>query len=220
MPPGGMPSFGGSMPFGDNGPPPFGDAMFSPGPDRGSTPSFDRGSQRYEFKQSPAYSPPSYSCEGQGSRDVGSSNGDGMFNQRMMGDVRCPPNGIKGHISPSDCLQTTVETTQIGFIKNSNGAIRMNSMSDTQSWTSPVDNESLSHRYRNWNLFLKHFDFALSEVLPRLASLPPSLCSLPLWSFIFSSSARHARVLSVSLSRERKPFLPSPFAPSQSLPLA
>ena len=145
MPPGGMPSFGGSMPFGDNGPPPFGDAMFSPGPDRGSTPSFDRGSQRYEFKQSPAYSPPSYSCEGQGSRDVGSSNGDGMFNQRMMGDVRCPPNGIKGHISPSDCLQTTVETTQIGFIKNSNGAIRMNSMSDTQSWTSPVDNESLSH---------------------------------------------------------------------------
>ena len=86
------------------------------------------------------------------------------------------------------------------------------------SWlcTSPPqcpDIESLSHRcarYRNWNLFLNHFDFALSEVLPRLASLPPSLCSLPLWSFIFSSSARHARVLSVSLSRERKPFLPSP----------
>ena len=67
------------------------------------------------------------------------------------------------------------------------------------------DIESLSHRfarYRNWNLFLNHFDFALSEVLPRLASLPPSLCSLPLWSFIFSSSAMLACCPSLCLVRE------------------
>ena len=57
-------------------------------------------------------------------------------------------------------------------------------------------------RHRNWNLFLKHFDFALSEVLPRLASLPPSLCSLPLWSFIFSSSALLACCPSLCLVRE------------------
>ena len=60
------------------------------------------------------------------------------------------------------------------------------------------DNESLSHRYRNWNLFLNHFDFALSEVLPRPASLPLLLASLVIHFLVLRAPCSRVVRLSVS----------------------